>query len=195
MPHKFVIAVLMEYIRSLNQFQIPVQVPSEGYLLSYIRGIRSGHRRSKKRWLFRVQNFGWFLTWQLFLLVLVENTVTAKLWPGREFELLQPQPANGGRLGNVFYLSCVPSITYMNLSSRPLSSTTSFTCSTSSCSTTCSATPSLWSVPLVFLFGSHYSLPVVAFQLKVVGTLFFRPACCCPSKAFILPPTSCHWTC
>lgn len=24
--HKFVIAVLMEYIRSLNQFQIPVQV-------------------------------------------------------------------------------------------------------------------------------------------------------------------------
>lgn len=98
MPHKFVIAVLMEYIRSLNQFQIPVQVPSEGYLLSYIRGIRSGHRRSKKRWLFRVQNSGWFLTWQLFLLVLVENTVTAKLWPGREFRLLQPQPAMVGNL-------------------------------------------------------------------------------------------------
>ncbi|KAF5919216.1 hypothetical protein HPG69_003856 [Diceros bicornis minor] len=29
MPHKFVIAVLMEYIRSLNQFQITVQVPSD----------------------------------------------------------------------------------------------------------------------------------------------------------------------
>lgn len=26
-PPKFVIAVLMEYIRSLNQFQVPVQVP------------------------------------------------------------------------------------------------------------------------------------------------------------------------
>jgi len=36
-PHKFVIAVLMEYIRSLNQFQITVQVPSDQHVLSQVR--------------------------------------------------------------------------------------------------------------------------------------------------------------
>lgn len=32
------IAVLMEYIRSLNQFQITVQVPSSQHLWSHVRG-------------------------------------------------------------------------------------------------------------------------------------------------------------
>lgn len=47
---------------------------------------------------------------------------------------------------NVFPSVFILSITYMNLSSRRLSSTTSFTCCISSCSITSSVTQSLWSV-------------------------------------------------
>lgn len=47
----------------------------------------------------------------------------------------------------------VLSTTYTNLSSRRSSSTTSFTCCTSFCSTTSSVTPSLWYVPQAFISG------------------------------------------
>lgn len=47
MPHKFVIAVLMEYIRSLNQFQIPVQVPSNQHWWLQVRGTGNIFKKSQ----------------------------------------------------------------------------------------------------------------------------------------------------
>jgi len=46
-PHKFTIAVLMEYIRSLNQFQIAVQVK---YLHAKYIALLQGVRVSDQSW-------------------------------------------------------------------------------------------------------------------------------------------------